>query len=191
MNSPRKRRKLFTIMLTMVALAAFFMVTTAESCNNDDANDKERNTVKDQQSHYLKTQPVPFYEFSQIRDTLIQIYNKIVPETVNTYSVFYSDTGNIIFSCPSAGYPIPADTQLTNPLQIDYYDNGGVIEQAEPAGVFTSKNTNATWVLCVRKNGEKAPVYSEPKVIAFPFEVTFEGGRLVDTGGTSSIVINK
>lgn len=39
----------------------------------------------------------------------------------------------------------------------------------------------------VRKNGKK-PQSTQNPVIAFPFEGTFEGGRLVDTG-TSSIVI--
>jgi len=46
-----------------------------------------------------------------------------------------------------------------------------VNEQTEPNGLFSSKNTDGTWVLFVDENGDIAPIYSEHKVTVFPFAV--------------------
>ncbi len=44
-------------------------------------------------------------------------------------------------------------------------------EEAEPTGLFSSKNTDGTWVLFVDTNGDIAPIYTEHKVTTFPFAV--------------------
>ena len=84
---------------------------------------------------------------------------------------------------------MPYDVQLTNPLR--YYMNGAVVEQAEPNGLYSSKNTRATWVLCQRKAGP-SPFYSEPDVVSFAWPVKEVNGRLVDAdeAGFTPIIID-
>ena len=121
------------------------------------------------QKRYAKAQPVPVFDFSIPRDVYIQIYNVVTSEARTTYSVITSITGEVIYSGPSIGYAIPCDAQLTNPLQPAY--EGTVIEQAEPNGLFSSKNTDGTWVLFVDSDGSVTPIYTEQKVTTFPFAV--------------------
>lgn len=189
-------KRLF-VSLMIGALLLSGCVKVADSSQARDA----RNT-EEQQSIYQQRQPVPRFEWSQTRDTLIQLY-KLQNEARSTFSTFHSNgTGAVIFACPSRGYAIPADTQLTNPVQLasqytqtvkdgTWHLVEGVIEQPEPNGVYSSKNTDGTWVLCVRDRGEVTPVYTELKVQTFPFEVSWDQAQqmLVDTKKPSSASI--
>lgn len=184
-------RRFFTVTM-LVCCAAILMAADCAPSSSTEA--KDRKGVEEQQNIYQNRQPVPRFEFSQERDTLIQIY-RLRQESRATFSTFHSNgTGDVLFACPSRGYAIAADTQLTNPLMAyspyAQSSSAGVvtIEQAEPNGLFSSKNTDGTWVLCVRDNGEIAPVYTELKVQTFPFEVTWDEAqrRLVDARKQSS-----
>lgn len=148
------------------------------ACGTQSQDSVDRQTVQAQQNTYTSRQPIPQFDWSRQRDTLIQIY-QLTNEARSTYSVLTSQgTGQMIYACPSVGYPIPADTQLTNPLTVQrYWINStavdGVVEQPEPSGLYSSHNTDATWVLCVRKNGDVAPIYTEQKLTTFPFAVRY------------------
>lgn len=158
-------------LVVLVVLALFVLV----GCET--VNDQESDQVDSQQALYARNQPVPRYDWSLERDVSIQLYN-IRNEARNTYSVIVAaGTGQPLFVCPSIGYPIPYDVQLTNPLQYDY--NGAVVAQAEPNGLFSSQNSDATWVLCVSGAGEVTPIYSEQKVITFPYPVQIINGVIV------------
>jgi hypothetical protein len=136
---------------------------------------KDRVSVEAQQSHYQKAQPIPKFDYSLERDVAIQLY-KARNERVTTWTVWRSDTGIVEGDCPSIGYPIPYDTSLTNPLQ-RVYSHDAVIEQAEPNGLFSSKNSISTWVRCITKVNDKeveAPVYIESKVTAYPYPVAVD-----------------
>jgi hypothetical protein len=155
-------------------LAAMLLLVLAVVGCTTSANQKDNQTVSEQQTVYTTRQPVPRFEFSQDRDTLIQIY-RLRNEVRPTYTVVAAMTGQIVFECASRGYAIPADTQLTNPLGPQYGNSGAmVVEQPEPNGLYSSKNTDGTWVLCVRDDGSVNPVYTEQKVTTFPFPVTHE-----------------
>lgn len=172
-------RKFAGLAVILLALAA----CTAESISND------QQTVDKQQQQYAKVQPVPFYDWSQDRAALIQIYNA-KNEQRQTYAVITAQgTGAAIFSCPSIGYPLPADTQLTNGLQA-IYSQGAVVEQAEPNGLYSSKNTDATYVLCLRDDGKIVPIYTEQKVTLFPFPVKIVNGQITDVGGAATITVD-
>lgn len=154
------------------------------------ADEVDQRTVNQQQTVYTQNQPVPVFDWSQDRDTFIQIY-KAKNEARNTWSVVTAQgTGQPIWMCPSVGFPIPADSQLTNPVQA-LGSGGAVIEQAEPNGLFSSKNTDATYVLCVMSNGDISPVYTEQKVTTFPFPVQIKDGSIqMVQGGQSTIKID-
>ena len=164
-------RKAFLV-LAMILLA----VACLTGCSQNQEG-KDRDVVSKQQAHYAKVQPLPFYEFSIPRDIMIQIYNVVTQESRNTYTTIETITGQTKYHGPTLGYGIPADVSLTNPLQPAWsrkWNGGEVIEQAEPNGLFSSKNTDGTWVLFVEDNGDIAPVYSEHKVTTFPYAVKLQ-----------------
>ncbi|QQR82149.1 hypothetical protein IPJ70_02590 [Candidatus Campbellbacteria bacterium] len=179
--------------LFAVLACPFFFVLLAgnESCGGGQER-MDRKVVDDQQAHYAKVQPIPFFDYSMPRDVLIQIYKATVSGNRSTYTVVTAITGELLFECPSVGLAIPVDTQLTNPLKPAYEDNrqSGIIEQPEPNGLFSSKNTDGTFVLCVDFDGSLAPVYTEQKVTTFPFAVkkTANGWVRADQRPASTIV---
>jgi hypothetical protein len=161
----------------------------SDSCDN--ATQAEAQGVERQQAHFAVVQPVPFYEHSPERDYVTQLYD-LRQENVSTHSVWRSYDGTPLFDCPSIGYGIPYDLQLTNPLKRMYNSSSAVVEQAEPNGLFSSKNTSATWVLCIEDNGSIAPVYVEAVVNVYPWpmDVDYETG-IVRPTGKSSITLKK
>ncbi len=181
-----------TFILAAIAVAAIVLVACNAETKGADQIKQDQQTVGTQQDIYTKGQPVPVFNYSQQRASLIEI-NAAIARGAATYSVFYS-FGKPVFVCPSIGYPIPATTQLTNPQQVTRINTGsdhyvdGVIPQAEPVGTYTG-DTAATYVLCVRSDGKAAPIYAEPDVIAFPFPVKIQDGVVVDAGGDASVKV--
>lgn len=178
-------KKVFFI--TMLVLTV--MLVAFQCGASSDRADISR--TNDQQDIYRISQPLPFYDFSHERSMVVQIYNAR-NEAVNTWSVWRSSgTGQIEDWCPSIGFGIPYDTSLTNPLKPYWSNSSGsaTVEQAEPNGLFSSKNTMATWVLCQMPSGDIAPVYVESTVTVYPWPIKVEAGEIVHLyeGGSSII----
>ena len=59
-------------------------------------------------------------------------------------------------------------------------------------GIFASKNTAATWVMCLGKGGTVEPVYVETKVTVYPgpVKVDYETNR-VTRSGAATVMIKK
>lgn len=168
MSKIQNNRWIFVVVLIVFALLI-------AGCT-DSATYAERTTVNQQQDIYLRNQPIPSFDWSLERDEAIQLY-QIRNEARNTYTVITAQgTGTVLFMCPSIGYPLPADVQLTNPQQ---YYSGTTVSQAEPNGLFSSLNTDATWVMCVNEDGEVTPIYTEQKANAFPYAVQIVDGQIV------------
>jgi len=162
----------------------------------DTAETKDASTVDQQQKYYQISQPVPLFDWSLERQLAIELY-QARNEKVATHTVWRADSGMIEGDCPSIGYHLPYDVQLTNPLRTAYTSGGSaVIEQAEPNGLFSSKATSATWVRCVTKvNGQvmESPVYIEGKVTAYPYplDVNYTTNRVKPIENVMpSVVIN-
>lgn len=158
---------------------------------------KDQQTVQRQQAQYGAAQPVPMYDWSLVRHMVIQLQDAQNVKAL-THSVWRSNTGMIEGDCVSMGYGIPYDTSLTNPLQTVLADDPtgialATIEQAEPNGIFASKNTSATWVMCVDESGTISPVYVEAKVTAYPWnmDVNYETNRVKRMKGSQSSVTFK
>ena len=154
--------------LFITILIASLLSITLLGCS-DSSDIADRALVNSQQEHFAKVQPLPFFDYSIPRDVVIQIYKVVTQEARSTYTIIESITGETKFHGASLGYGIPTDTQLTNPVK--RATGPVVIEQAEPTGLFSSKNTDGTWVLFVDENGDITPVYTEHKVTTFPFAV--------------------
>lgn len=155
---------------------------------------KTSQAVARQQSQYNTAQPIPVFDWSLERDLVTQLYN-IRNMRALTHSVWRSDLGSIEGDCASIGFGIPYDTSLTNPLVAA--GNRGTaltsIEQAEPNGIFASKNTSATWIMCAGETGTIEPMYVETKVTVYPYPVKVDYGknRVVKAGKASVTLINK
>ena len=165
------KRIYFILLMIFISL-----VTMGNACMpGDSESTKEMKAVERQQSQYAKGQPVPAFDWSFERHLMIQLY-KLRNKKVATHAVWRSDYGLIEGDCPSIGYGLPYDVSLTNPLMTTDEDQDGVgtsgalatVEQPEPNGIFASKNTSATWVMCTGQSGSIEPVYVESKVTVFP-----------------------
>lgn len=149
---------------------------------------KEAKVAEKQQNQYAIGQPIPAYDWSLERHLIIELYN-VRNKKVLTHSVWRSDLGQIEGDCPSLGYGLPYDTSLTNPLTAADFGSSGtydrhIVEQAEPNGIFASKNTAATWVLCVGQSGAIEPVYVETKVTVYPgpVKLSYTTNRVLRSG---------
>ena len=187
-------RKTFT---TILALAGALFLA---ACGEPSADQKDSVAVDKQQGQYSVAQPVPQYDYSLERAASIELYNAR-NQNVATYTVWRSDFGQVLGDCPSVGYPIPYDASLTNPIKIGrrYLKGGGysyhVVEQAEPNGLYSSKNSIATWIRCVVDvDGvpTMTPIYIEDRVTAYPYpvEVDYETDRVTRAGAPSVTLSN-
>ncbi len=169
-------------------------------CGGETSSSKDTQVVSKQQAQYSTAQPIPVFDWSLERQLVIELY-KVRNQKANTHSVWRSDYGMVEGDCPSYGYGIPYDTSLTNPLVATDIDDEGEenghgaltsIEQPEPNGIFASKNTAATWVLCLGESGKLEPVYVETKVTVYPgpVKVDYTTNR-VTRSGASNVLIPK
>lgn len=165
-------KKFFLIFVSL------FGVMLLTGCKIETSETKDAALVETQQGIYQKTQPVHLYDYSIPRDIYQQIYDITTTEVIATYTVIETVTGATKYEGPSIGFPIPADVSLTNPQQLNlrrFKDSNvsatyveGTVEQAEPNGLFSSKNTDGTWTLFVEPDGSVFPVYSEHKFTTYP-----------------------
>ena len=172
-------------------LTALISTTLLTGCLQASQTDKDSKAVEAQQSQYSKAQPIPVYDWSLERHMVTQLYN-IRNMEATTHSVWRSDRGMIEGDCTSVGFGIPYDTSLTNPLKGKYYQQGGttVVEQPEPNGIFASKNTQATWVMCAGTGGAINPVYVETKVTVYPYPVSVDyATNRVNKAGKATVTI--
>jgi hypothetical protein len=180
-----------------IAIAIIGVIMLA-GCAQEGQESKDAAIADRQQAQYAKGQPIPAYDFSLERHLLIQLYDARNMRAA-THSVWRSITGVIEDDCPSMGFGIPYDTSLTNPLKGSVFRPAGTtgdykvltVEQAEPNGIFASKNTSATWVMCTGPGGVIEPHYVETKVTAYPYPITvdYENNR-VKRNGESSVKIS-
>lgn len=183
-----------TYLFMLIAAILVFFLT---GCNEQNQTQKDQAVVERQQSQYAKSQPVPVYDWSLERHMVTQLYN-IRNMEATTHSVWRSDRGMIEGDCSSIGFGIPYDTSLTNPLTGKRFGstanyNRLVVEQPEPNGIFASKNTQATWVMCAGTGGVIEPVYVETKVTVYPYpvKVDYDKNRVNKSGKASITITSK
>jgi len=170
-----------------VLLTAVLGTLLLTGCNNKSNSQdvKDKAAANRQQEQYAKSQPVPKYNWSLERHLVIELQN-VRNVKAATHSVWRSNTGQIEGDCPSIGFGIPYDTSLTNPLKSVGNRAYALtsIEQAEPNGIFISKNTSATWVMCSGENGSIEPIYIESKVTVYPYplDVDYKTNRAIKAG---------
>lgn len=171
------------------ALGLIFVVfmLMADSCDGGTGQDESQTDQQLQQ--YQRVQPVPKYDWSQIRATLISVEDAQAKGTATTSFFFEAGVAQPVRTCDSIGYAVPSTAQITNPDQRVY--EGTVISQMEPTGIYTG-DSQGTFVVCL-VNGNPTPTYWEG-------EVAVEGGpakwddqqhKIVSTGPASVTVQTK
>lgn len=138
---------------------------------SDTSGKKPDATKSDQQvssnilENYQKSQPVPMFNYSQLRQNLIEIETAQSNTTQTTTFFFNQGVQQPVMTCPSIGFPIAATNQLTNPQQMVTNGNntwgwGAPLAQIDPNGVF-SGDTTGTYVMCVNAQGKAYANYWE------------------------------
>lgn len=139
---------------------------------------------------YQRDQPVPTGNYSEMRQTVIEVEQAEIKGTATT-TFFLSNDGKVIKSCPSIGYPVPATTQLTNPEQSQahgqYGDGTITLPQPDPTGVY-SGDTSGTYVVCVQGDGTKRVDYWEGYVETEGGQASADAnGKIVDSGASTVV----
>lgn len=178
--------------LLAAGLAAVAAIALLAGCTTS-ATTKDQTKVNNQLNTFEQTQPIPFNNWSQYRQTVIDVEQAEV-HGVATTTFFYNMGSNIPTKvCPSIGYPVASTSQLTNPTQVAFggningnNGNYGVIDQQEPNGVYTGAS-QGTYVVCVGSDGTKRIDYWEGFVHTEGGAAHFDAKtqQIVDDGGTT------
>jgi hypothetical protein len=181
--------------------AAIALMTTASSCGSNhnaqqSANARDNAQQGQTMDRLSVNQPPPSPDTSQMRQTIIDIENAEIHGTATTSFGPAKSLSDATprWSCPSIGFPVPADAQLSNPHQVQYtgHPNGGsdanVVEQADPNGVYIGPTTG-TFVVCVSPNGLKYYVYEEDHVNTVGGPAHWDNGIVLD--GAPSIPVTE
>lgn len=140
--------------------------SSSDTKSADTANQKEASQQANASQNMVTDQPIPSFEYSQLRQNLIEL-EKAQAAGVQSTTFFYNQgVQDPIFVCPSVGFGVASTTQLSNPEQL--VDGGGgnstwakiTIPQMDPNGVY-SGNSTGTYVLCVGGDGKVFAKYWE------------------------------
>lgn len=197
----KKRTKLIGLVL---GLAMVVGLTACETGQSGAAATKQDQAVATQQlSQFQQSQPVETHNWSQLRQNLIEIRRAEANTTATTSFMFLlagvGETGPMIHSCPSIGFPIPATYQLSNPLRVEQYDTPGdggaavAIPQIEANGVYTG-DTTGTYVMCVSKSGKPFAFYHEGYVATVTGPAHWDNARgeiVMDGESTATFTAKK
>lgn len=177
-----------------IAAAALVVgtVVSLAACGSDggqtSGNAADKSASNAQLKAYQVSQPIPRANWSQFRQTLIDVENAEI-HGVATTTFFYNMGSNVpVKSCPSIGFPVSSTSQLTNPQVTEIHDGqygGGntTVSQLEPNGAYTGDSTG-TYVVCVLPNGTKQIDYWEGFVETEGGSAHLEGGVIVSDGST-------
>lgn len=178
----------------IIAAAA---VVLAAGCSGSTSGVKAANedakATASQLTQYQQAQPVPKFNYSQLRQNLIEIETAQANATATTSFMFLQSgagaTGPLVHWCPSIGFPIPATYQLTAPQFGAYSDNRDdlVLPQMEATGVYTG-DTTGTYVMCVGADGKPFAFYHEGFVstVTGPAHWDITKGEIVMDGTSSA-----
>lgn len=175
--------------IAMVALATMSVFAVGCSTGSSEATKAETQAADRQLEQFLQSQPVPIFNYSQLRQNLIDIETAQANATVTTSFFFNVGVVDPIHSCPSIGFPIPGTFQLTSPEKPAGNRDGGYysLPQLEANGVYTG-DTSATTVICVDSEGRGYASYWEGFVsaVAGPAEWDATTKTVVLTGSPTA-----
>lgn len=167
----------------------------------------ENNQQQQDTKSLVSNQPIPHFNYSQIRQTLIDAEQIASNGTQTTSFFFQMGDPDPVFSCPSLGMPVANTAQLSNPQQVtpDPYggnpQGGQVVSQMDPDGVYAPSASTGTYVICVNGSGAKYLEYWEGDVMTVAagaswnysthkLSVTGQPTAVIHTSGSKKLVIS-
>lgn len=154
------------ILLPVILLAAACAPRSTKSA--DKAATVEQQAVAAGFNKLAAAQPLPIFDYSQLRQNMIEIQTAEANGIATTTFMFNLGTADPIHSCPSVGYPIPSASQLSSPDQVTNRGEGSsVVAQGDPVGVYRG-DTSGTYVICVAEDGTGYATMWEGFVLAVP-----------------------
>lgn len=159
----------FKSIAAIVAVASIFILA---SCSAGDEQARKGGETAQEEQEAVQTgftrlsdaQPIPVFDWSQERQTVIDVETIRATGATSTTAGYLEGIG-LIWWCPSAGAPVPGTYQLSASTQ--YVDLAGdesraryPIDQGEPTGVYIG-SSSGTWTLCLDDNGNKFAKYWE------------------------------
>lgn len=145
------------------------MAVSLSACWGDTSSssgqDKENKQQAQSTQSLVTDQPLPHFNYSQLRQNLKEIETAEANGVQTTTFFFNQGVQDPIDSCPSIGAPIPTTDQLSNPQQVVTGSNSNgygltTTGQMDPTGVYTGDSTG-TYVMCVGGNGKTYASYWE------------------------------
>jgi len=172
-----------TLRTVALAAAAALIGLSAAACTSSGSAPSGQQQENQQQqgdtTSLENNQPIPHYNYSQIRQTLIDAETISANGTQTTSFFFQMGDPDPVFSCPSLGMPVANTAQLSNPQQVvnDSYPNGGAavtIGQMDPNGIYAPSSSTGTYVICVNGSAAKYLQYWEGDVMTVTSAATWD-----------------
>ena len=155
-------------MRVKLIIPVLFVTVSVAACGGGNNANRLESKIQNQDSTALeRVQPIPHYNYSQIRQNLIELETAQANGVQTTSFFFNQGVAAPVQSCPSIGAPIPTTDQLSNPDQVikdnTGLNNGGgnvTIGQMDPNGVYSGQSSG-TYVMCVAPVGKAYADYWE------------------------------
>lgn len=130
---------------------------------------REQKAVATAFSRLTRSQQVPSFDYSQVRQSLIDVETAQSQGALST-TQFYLEGIGLVAWCPSAGAPVASTSQLSPSKQFvdlpgDHTRELVEIDQGEPTGVYPGESSG-TWTMCLDDNGKGFAQYWEGYVFS-------------------------
>lgn len=162
--------------LLVLAIVSVVVLAGCDMTKNDEATRdggktalREQGAVAKSFERLQKSQPTPSFDYSQHRQTLIDVETIKATGATSTTAFFLEGIGMVAW-CPSIGAPVASTDQLSSTKQLVDIpnDESRVLyetDQGEPTGVYVGSSTG-TWTLCLDDNGKAFGQYWEGYVMS-------------------------
>jgi hypothetical protein len=162
-----------------IAAAAALTLGVAACHGGTNAQQQEQNEQQQDAQSLVTNQPIPHFNWSQIRQTAIDAETIAANGTQTTSFFFQMGDPDPVFQCPSIGVPVANTAQLSNPDEIVGVSGsigGGSTDlpQMDPYGVYTPNASSGTYVICVNSGGQKYLQYWEGDVMSVTAAATWD-----------------
>lgn len=166
--------------IVTAAAAAVIVVLGVSACTHgQNAQQREQAAQQADTSSLISNQPIPHYNWSQIRQTLIDAQDIAANGTATTSFFFNMGSRDPITSCPSLGLPVPNTAQLSNPEQLvpvtgQWGGGHDVLPQMDPYGIYSPAASEGTYVVCLNGSGKPYVNYWEGPVQTVTVPATWD-----------------
>jgi hypothetical protein len=151
--------------ITVAIAGAVLAAGALAGCTGSNGNTQESRQQQQDTTSLEAAQPIPHFNYSQIRQTMIDAETIAANGTQTTSFFFQMGAQDPVFSCPSLGMPVANTAQLSNPAQGVSGDPGAVIGQMDPDGVYAPSSSTGTYVICLNGGGQPYLEYWEGDVM--------------------------